>query len=61
MKIDVLTLFPEMFENFVNTSIIKRAISNNNVTINTINIRDFSRYNNSQVDDTPLVVEMEWL
>ena len=53
MKIDVLTLFPEMFENFVNTSIIKRAISNNNVTINTINIRDFSNYNNSQVDDTP--------
>ena len=38
MKIDVLTLFPEMFENFANTSIIKRAISNNNVTINTINI-----------------------
>ena len=53
MKIDVLTLFPEMFENFVNTSIIKRAISNNNVTINIINIRDFSNYNNSQVDDTP--------
>ena len=53
MKIDVLTLFPEMFENFINTSIIKRAISNNNVTINTINIRDFSNYNNSQVDDTP--------
>lgn len=53
MKIDVLTLFPEMFENFMNTSIIKRAISNKNVTINTINIRDFSNYNNSQVDDTP--------
>ena len=53
MKIDVLTLFPEMFENFINTSIIKRAISDNGVIINTVNIRDFSNYNNSQVDDTP--------
>ena len=53
MKIDVLTLFPEMFEKFINTSIIKRAISDNDVIINTVNIRDFSNYNNSQVDDTP--------
>lgn len=53
MKIDVLTLFPEMFESFINTSIIKRAIINNNVAINLVNIRDFSDYNNSQVDDTP--------
>ncbi len=53
MKIDVLTLFPEMFEKFINTSIIKRAISDNGVIINTVNIRDFSNYNNSQVDDTP--------
>ena len=53
MKIDVLTLFPEMFESFVSTSIIKRAIENNKATINFINIRDFSEYNNSQVDDTP--------
>ncbi len=53
MKIDVLTLFPEMFEKFINASIIKRAISDNGVIINTVNIRDFSNYNNSQVDDTP--------
>ena len=53
MRIDVLTLFPEMFENFVNTSIIKRAINSKNVKVNLINIRDFSEYNNNQVDDTP--------
>ena len=53
MRIDVLTLFPEMFENFVNTSIIKRAINGKNVKVNLINIRDFSEYNNNQVDDTP--------
>ena len=53
MRIDVLTLFPDMFENFVNTSIFKRAINSKNVKVNLINIRDFSEYNNNQVDDTP--------
>ena len=31
MKIDILTLFPEMFEGFINTSIIKRAIEKEKV------------------------------
>ena len=42
MKIDILTLFPEMFDGFLNTSIIKSAINRNLVSINTINIRDYS-------------------
>ena len=42
MKIDILTLFPGMFDGFLNESIIKRAIMNNKVTINVHNIRDFS-------------------
>lgn len=53
MKIDILTLFPEMFEGFINTSIIKRAIDKDIIKINLINFRDYSPLNNKQVDDTP--------
>ncbi len=53
MKIDILTLFPDMFDGFINTSIIKRAIEKEKVTINLINFRDYSPLNNKQVDDTP--------
>ncbi len=53
MKIDILTLFPNLFSNFLNESIIKRAIEKELVEINIINFRDYSLYNNSQVDDTP--------
>lgn len=53
MKISILTLFPEMFENFVSSSIIKRAIDSKLVDIEIVNIRDFSHLNNRQVDDTP--------
>jgi tRNA (guanine37-N1)-methyltransferase len=51
MKIDILTLFPEMFEGFLNTSIIKRARDNNYVTINVHNIRDYSLDPHKKVDD----------
>ncbi|MCD8562398.1 MAG: tRNA (guanosine(37)-N1)-methyltransferase TrmD [Bacilli bacterium] len=53
MKIDILTIFPNMFEGFLNTSIIKRAIEDKLVEINTINIRDYSDYPNKKVDDYP--------
>ena len=53
MKISILTLFPEMFEGFVKSSIIKRAIDKDILDIEVINIRDFSTLNNNQVDDTP--------
>ena len=53
MKIDVLTLFPDMFKVILDNSIIKRAISSNKVNINLVNIRDFSTLSNNQVDDTP--------
>ena len=53
MRIDVLTLFPESIEGFLNESIIKRAINSNKVEINLINFRDYSPLNNNQVDDTP--------
>lgn len=53
MKIDILTLFPNMFEGFINESIIKRAIEKGNVSINVIDFRKYSKLNNNQVDDTP--------
>lgn len=53
MKIDILTLFPNMFTGFINESIIKRAINNNLVEINIHNIRDYSPFKNKQVDDYP--------
>ena len=53
MKIDVLTLFPDMFNNIFNESIIKRAINDNLVEINIHNIRDYSKDPHKKVDDTP--------
>lgn len=53
MKIDVLTLFPNMFDGFLNESIIKRAILKNKIEINIIDFRKYSKLNNNQVDDTP--------
>ena len=51
MKIDVLTLFPNMFDGFLNESIIKRAIDSNKVIINIHNIRDYSKDKHKKVDD----------
>ena len=53
MKIDILTLFPEMFEGFLNTSIIKRAIERKQVEINVINFRNYTLDPHGKVDDTP--------
>ena len=51
MKIDILTLFPKMFDGFKTESIIKRAIEKEKVEINIIDIRDYTPYKNNQVDD----------
>ena len=53
MKISILTLFPEMLDGFLNTSIIKRAIDKELVTIELINFRDFTLDKHNHVDDTP--------
>lgn len=53
MKITILSLFPNMFDGFLTESIIKRAIQNGKVEVKIINFRDYSVYNNKQVDDTP--------
>lgn len=53
MVIDILTLFPQIFDNFIDSSIIKRAIAKKMVTINIHNIRDYADPPHYQVDDTP--------
>ncbi len=53
MRIDILTLFPNMFDGFLSESIIKRAITSNKVEINIIDFRKYSKSTNNQVDDTP--------
>jgi len=52
MKIDVLTLFPEMFEP-IKTSILGRAAKKDILQIETINIRDFAKDKHKKVDDVP--------
>ena len=51
MKIDILTIFPEMFEGFLTTSIIKRAIQNKFVDIEIHDIRKYSKDPHKRVDD----------
>ena len=53
MKIDILTLFPEMFNNVFEQSIIKRARDLGKVEINFINFRDYTLDPHNKVDDTP--------
>lgn len=53
MRIDILTLFPEMFTGPFDTSIIKRAQNNGLLHINLHNIRDFSQNKHNTTDDTP--------
>lgn len=52
MRIDILTLFPEMFES-LNYSILKRAQEDNIISINVVNIRDFASAPHFKCDDEP--------
>lgn len=53
MKIDYLTLFPEMFEGVLNHSILKRAQEKNIITVNPVNFREYATNKHNQVDDYP--------
>jgi len=53
MRIDVLTLFPEMFDSPLGFSIIRRAIDRQIIQVELTNIRDFSEGNYNRVDDKP--------
>lgn len=53
MKINVLTLFPEMFTAVTDTSILGKASEKGLLDVNLINIRDFSKDKHHKADDTP--------
>lgn len=53
MRIDVLTLFPEMFEGVFSQSILKRAQNKGHLELFTHNIRDYSKDKHHRVDDYP--------
>ncbi|CDZ75054.1 tRNA (guanine-N(1)-)-methyltransferase [Peptoniphilus sp. ING2-D1G] len=53
MKFDILTIFPEFFDVLNNYSIVGRAIKEEIIRINTVNIRDFSEDKHNKVDDYP--------
>lgn len=49
----IITLFPNAFSDFMQTSIIKRAISKKQISIDIVNIRNFADNKQQQVDDAP--------
>lgn len=53
MNYHILTLFPEMVQNGLNTSIIGRAVENKIISIETVDIRDYSTDKHRHVDDYP--------
>lgn len=53
MIFNVLTLFPDMVENYFNFSILKRAVDAGIISVNTVNPRDYTKNKHKKVDDTP--------
>ena len=51
MRFHVLTLFPQMIEQGMSESITGRALKQNIITLNTVNIRDFAHNKHNKVDD----------
>ena len=60
MKIDYLTLFPEMFDGVLNHSILKRAQDKEIISVNTVNFRDMPLINIIKWMITHLVVDRVW-
>lgn len=53
MKINVMTLFPEIFNSYIGESMMKKAVDNNILAVNIYNIRNFSENKHKKVDDYP--------
>ena len=53
MQFHILTLFPEMVENGLQTSILGRAIQKGLIGIHAVNIRDYTQDKHNKVDDYP--------
>ncbi len=52
MRIDVVTIFPSIIKSYISESIIKRAIADQKIAVNVLNLRDYSDLKHNQVDDT---------
>ncbi len=53
MKFDIITIFPDIFNSYLNESIIKRAQKNKKIKINIVNLRDFTIDKHKTVDEKP--------
>lgn len=53
MKFDILTIFPAIFDSYINESIIKRARDEGHININSHDIREYATDKHRSVDDTP--------
>ena len=53
MNFNILTIFPELINNFISHGLIAKAIESNLISVNTWNPRDFSKDNNGRIDDKP--------
>ena len=53
MHFTILTLFPSLFESYLNDSIMKRALDGEHISVDFLNIRDFTQNKHGKVDDTP--------
>lgn len=53
MKFDIITIFPDIFNSYFNESIIRRAQKSGKISINIINLRDFSKDKHNTVDEKP--------
>lgn len=53
MRIEILTIFPDLFKGFLTSSIIKKSIDRGIIAINITDIRDHADNPHKQVDDTP--------
>ena len=52
MQFDIITIFPEFFNPFLTTSVIKHAIAKKIITINIHNLRDYTKLKRNKVDDS---------
>ncbi len=53
MRFDILTIFPDIFDSYLDESLIKRGIKKGIIKINTHNIRKYSKNRHNKVDDRP--------
>ncbi len=53
MQFDIITIFPKIFDSYLNESILKRAQKSKKIKINTINLRDFTKDKHKKVDEKP--------